>query len=703
MQKQSMKSTQFRTLLLAPLLALQSFGVAAQLSDEDDLALFYGDIVTVSIATGSQLTLRRAPAVATVITSEEISAMGATDLDQVLETVPGVHVSVTADGYSSAYSIRGIYSPTSNPQVLMLQNGIPLTVSFAGDRGRYGTNIPLENIARIEIIRGPGSALYGADAFAGVINIITKTAAYISGTEVGTRSGSFGTKDAWFLHGGKLGTVDVAAYLRVGTTEGYKSKITADNATRLDNLFGTQASLAPGSVNVGHDDVDGNLDLSQGKWRLRSGYKLRDNIGTGAGVSSALDPNGHHRSERITSDLSWNDLQIAQDWGVGASASYLNYRENDAFQLFPAGIRFPTGSFPDGMIGKPQRYERQVRLSAFATYSGWQDHSLRFGIGHDDLNLYRTETFKNYLLNANGVPVPTGPVIDYNNIQPHMLTYRRKLSYLYAQDEWNFAPDWTLTFGLRHDDYSDFGGTTNPRLALVWDASLDLTAKLLYGRAFRAPSFNDQVGTNPVGRGNPNINPERISTTELAFAWQARRDIQVNLNLFRYQMTDIILAAPNPAPALGATFTNAGAQNGRGLELESIWDVSHTLRMVANYSYQHSIDENTNADAGYMPHHHLYTRADWSLTGGWLTSAQINRVADRKRPAGDLRAKVPDYTTLDLTIRTKNGKSHWSFAGSIRNLFNAEVVEPSAAPGNLIPNDLPMAPRSAWLQVTYKL
>lgn len=698
-----MKSTHFRTPLLATLLALQSVGVAAQPSEEEDVALIYGDKEMVSIATGSKQAVRRAPAVATVITSEEIIAMGATDLDQVLETVPGVHVSVTADGYSSAYSIRGIYSPTSNPQVLMLQNGIPMTVSYAGDRGRFGTNIPLENIARIEIIRGPGSALYGADAFAGVINIITKTAADISGTEMGTRSGSFGTKDAWFLHGGKIGTVDVAAYLRVGTTEGYKSKITADNATRLDNLFGTQASLAPGSVNVGHDDVDGNLDLSQGKWRLRSGYKLRDNIGTGAGVSSALDPNGHHRSERITSDLSWNDLQITQDWGAGASASYLNYRENDAFQLFPAGIRLPTGSFPDGMIGKPQRYERQVRLAAFATYSGWQNHSLRFGIGHDDLDLYRTETFKNYLLNANGVPVPTGPVIDYNNIQPHMLTYRRKLSYLYAQDEWQFAPDWTFTFGLRHDDYSDFGRTTNPRFALVWDASLNLTAKLLYGRAFRAPSFNDQAGTNPVGRGNPNINPERMSTTELAFAWQARRDIQVNLNFFSFQMTDIILAAPNPAPALGGTFTNIGAQNGRGMELESIWDVSHSLRMAANYSYQQSIDETTNADAGYMPHHHLYTRADWSLTGGWLTSTQINRVADRRRPFGDLRPKVPDYTTVDLTVRTRHGKDHWDFAGSIRNLFNAKVVEPSAAPGNLIPNDLPMAPRSAWLQVIYKL
>lgn len=673
----------------------------AQDNAEEEAALAFGDKESISLATGSRQTVRRAPAVATVITAEEIAAIGATDLDQVLATVPGIHLSVNADGYSSAIAVRGIYSPITNAQVLMLQNGVPMTISFAGDRGRFGSNLPIDNIARVEIIRGPGSALYGADAFAGVINVITKTAADTPGSEVGVRAGSFDSRDVWLQHGGSLGPVSVAAYLRYGTTDGQREIITADGATRLDRLFGTNASRAPGPVNVGHDDVDGSLDLAYGQWRWRSSYKLRENIGTGAGVSSALDPDGEHNSERITSDLSWTDPQFAEYWGLGATASYLHYREKDDFQLFPAGTQFPTGSFAEGMIGRPERYERQVRLSTFATYSGFEKHRWRVGLGHDDLDLYKTVTLKNYLLNANGVPVPTGPVIDYGAIQPHIAPQRRQFDYVYFQDEWSLARDWTLTGGLRHDDYSDFGGTTNPRLALVWDAALNLTAKLLYGRAFRAPSFTEQYGTNPTASGNPNIRPETLESYEAAFAWQARRDLLVNLNVFHYQMDDVILVTPNPAPAPGATFNNSGRQHGDGMELETVWNTSHALRMTAHYAYQRSIDETTQADAGYMPHHQVYLRADWSIANDWLLSSQFNAVADRARQAGDPRPKVSDYTTVDFTLRTNKSKHGWDFAASVHNLFDADVREPSQTPGALIPNDLPMAGRSIWAEVRY--
>ena len=104
---------------------------AAQISEEEELAMVYGDKVTVSIATGSKQDLRRAPAVASVITAEDIAAMGAKDLDEALETVPGMHVSRNAIAYAPLNIIRGIYS-ANNPQTLMLQNGIPTTTMFTG-------------------------------------------------------------------------------------------------------------------------------------------------------------------------------------------------------------------------------------------------------------------------------------------------------------------------------------------------------------------------------------------------------------------------------------------------------------------------------------------------------------------------------------------------------------------------------------------
>lgn len=689
--------------LLVCLLA-QSPCIFAQGEDEAELALIYGDKETISIATGNQLSLRRAPAVASVVTAEDIAAMGAIDLDEVLETIPGMHVARSPSAYEPLYLMRGIYS-IANPQILLLQNGIPMTTMFLGSKGNVWGGYPVEHIARIEVIRGPGSALYGADAYSGVINIITKSAGDTNGMEFGMRAGSFKSRDAWIQYGGKSGSVDVAAYLRIGSTDGISEIVTADAQSVRDARFGTKASLAPGPVNTGHDAIDGNLDLSYGPWRWRAGYTLRDNVGTGAGVASALDLVGKSMSEHISSDLSWTDPQFADGWSVGATTSVLQYNQRikTDLRLFPPGALFPTGLFPDGMIGHPDTSERQIRLSAFTIYSGITGHNMRLGLGHDDLDLYDTVTIKNYVFNEVGIPVPMGPVANYSQIQPFMQPHRRKIDYLYAQDEWNFAKDWMLTAGVRHDRYSDFGGTTNPRVALVWDAAQDLTAKLLYGRAFRAPSFNEEYGiNNPVNRGNPNLRPETVSTLEAAISWQAGRDAKVNFNVFRYGMRDVIMAIPNPAPAPGSTYNNAGSQNGSGAELEVIWDASHNLRLTGNYSYQRSIDETTQQDAGYAPRQHLYARADWRIAPGWLLAPQINHVADRKRIAGDARPPVPDYTTLDITARTVNrGANQWGFAASVRNLFNADVREPSA-PG-AIPNDLPMARRSLYLQAVYRM
>ena len=679
--------------------------------EEEELSLLtFGDKSTVSIATGSEQTLRRAPAVATVITAEDIAAMGATDLDEVLETVPGIHVSRNVQGYNPLYVIRGIYSEF-NPQTLVLQNGVPMTMMFIGNRGNAWAGLPLENVARIEVIRGPGSALYGADAYSGVINIITKSASDIAGTEFGVRAGSFHTNDAWGLHGGKWGPLDVAAYLRVGSTDGFNGTIDSDAQSILDTGFraagylGPAASRAPGPVNTGHDALDTSIDLGYEKLRFRAGYRLRDGIQLGGGAASALDPVGRGKTERFNADLSLNDIELSKDWGLDLTASFFNYATTYpvALQIYPPGSWF--GAFPGGMLGAPNTWERQWRGSAVASYSGFANHHLRFGVGLDDLDLYRTQEFKNFSLSSQG-PVPTagGALFEVPVEESFMTPHRRTVRYAYVQDEWNVARDWVLTTGIRHDDYSDFGATTNPRVALVWDASLDLTAKLLYGRAFRAPAFTELYSiNNPVLRGNPSLNPEIIDTLEAAFSWQARPDTQFQLSLFRYEMKDIIRTSGSPA-----TWNNVGSQHGQGFELEATHDLRRNLRLAGNYAYQRSVDETSGQDAGYAPHHHVFGRVDWGFAGGLLLSGQANWVADRHRAPGDTRAPIDDYATMDLTLRTIRHKAGWDVAVSVRNLFDVDAREPSLySPNNpvtvLIPNDLPMPGRSVYVQLTYSM
>jgi len=677
-------------------LALLSGLAIAQSSDEEDLLLMYGDKSYVSIATGTRVPTARAPAVASVITAEDIKATGATDLDQVLETVPGVHVSRATITNAPVYVIRGIQSET-NPHVLLLLNGVPMNRLFKGNRGDVWGGFPLENIARIEVIRGPGSALYGADAFAGVINIVTKRSEDINGTQVGGRVGSFGTGDAWILHGGDAGPFDVSAYLRVGTTEGARRTVDADAQTGWDAAFGTTASLAPGPMSNGRDSIDASIDISFDKWRFWTYYKERSNVGSGVGVAQALDPTGRSRSQNLTSSLAYYDPGFAKNWDLSVQASVTRYREFSDLVLYPAGAF--GGAFPDGFIGNPYKWERQARIGISAFYTGLERHRIRVGAGFSDEGIYRARETKNF--NPDFTPIGAGTradVIEVSETAPFMRPQDRRIHYLYVQDEWDFAKDWALTAGLRHDYYSDFGATTNPRIALVWDAAYNLTAKLMYGTAFRAPSFTElYVINNPVQRGNPNLKPEKIETVEGVVSWQVKPDLNIGLSLFEYRMRDILRLS-------GIDFVNAGKQTGRGFELEATWDATRALRLTGNVAVQRSVDKTANADAGNAPRHHVYLRSDWRFMPDWRLNAQLNWVGGRKRVAGDTRPEIDDYMTVDLNLRTDPKNVPWEFGFSIRNLFDADAREPSpfSTPFVNVPNDIPLAGRAFFVQAVHR-
>ncbi|MGE5451884.1 MAG: TonB-dependent receptor plug domain-containing protein [Acidobacteriota bacterium] len=680
--------------------ALTSHARAAS-SEEDELAQAFGDQPMVTIATGSRQLVTRAPAVATVITAADIQAMGATDLDEVMETIPGVHVARTTQVYSPSYVFRGVNIGV-NPQVLMLINGVPVTSVYAGNRGNGWVGLPLENVSRIEVIRGPGSALYGADAAAGVINIITKTADEQAGTTVGARTGSFDTHDAWALHGGQWGPVSVAAYLRMGSTAGANSTIRADAQTGLDHLLGTHASYAPGTVNNGRDFIDGSLDLSLDHWRWRFGVRDRDNVGSGAGVASALDPTGRSRTQSLTSDLNYVHDNIAPDWALTAQLSARHYSERSDLTLFPPGMNFGGATFTDGMIGNPYQWERHHRLNATALYSGWVRHQVRLGGGVESAEIYKIRETKNF--NPDFSPIGTGSradVIDVSDTLPFLKPHSRQLRYVFAQDEWSVAKDWTLTAGIRHDRYSDFGNTTNPRLALVWDASYNVTAKLMAGTAFRPPSFTELYAiNNPVGQGNARLQPEKTRTVEAALSWQPAPQWQVGANVFHYQMDHII-------QLVSFQYQNTGQLIGDGLELESNWAVSKTLRLTGNYSYQFTMDGATNHTAASAPHHQVYARADWRMLPNWSLHAQVNWISDQTRAYADTRPHLPGYNTVDLTLRSVREGKGWNATVSVRNAFNATVREPSvfdqtpAQPFISLPYDYPMPGRSLYVQGTY--
>ncbi|MBI3902616.1 MAG: TonB-dependent receptor [Nitrosomonadales bacterium] len=678
--------------ILGVFLTLTWAGAAvAQSSEEEDLALVYGDKSTISIATGSAQPIARAPSVATVITSRDIEAMGATDLDQALESVPGLHVSHKSFITSTPiYDFRGIFTG-ENPQVLMLVNGIPITNTFIGNRSQFWGGMPLENVARIEVIRGPGSALYGADAFSGVINVITKTAADIKGTEYGVRAGSFNSRDAWIQHGGKLGALDAMFYLGAGNTDGSQGILQKD------------ALAASGPLSTERKAIDARADLTKDQWRFRAGYQQRE-LGVGAGLAGILDPNARVPETRLYLDMSYDQANWRPNWDISAVAGYFDIKENPAdpiYTLVPAGV---IPGFPNGMLGNPGHAEQHTHASISTFYTGFEHHRIRLGVGHRIEDLYKVTEVKNF--DGNFFPLSGNPRdVTGDPTLVFMLPHKRNVSYVFAQDEWSLMKDWTLTAGLRHDRYSDFGGTTNPRLALVWDAAYNVVVKAMHGTAFRAPSFSEQYAiNNPVTVGSASIKPETISTDELAFSWQPTTVLQTSLNFFHYRMSNIIRPVPNPGVPPPLTITgNAGDQTGRGLELEATLDASSSLRLTGNFSLQHSIDGATGKDAGLAPHRRLFGRADWRFAPKWQFGATANRVMERMREPGDTRPQIPDYTTVDLTLRREKFVDNWDVRASVTNLFNSNALEPSLS-GSAYPiSDLPLPGRAFYIQIQHGL
>lgn len=662
----------------------------------------------IEIATGHHQLLSRAPIAATVITAEDIKAMGATTLEEVLETVPGMHVSRTFNFHVPIYVVRGMYTQ-QNPQVLMLINGISIATVVLGNHGHGWHSMPLAMVARIEVIRGPGLALQGADAFAGVINIITKNGEDLRTREAGMRLGNFALQEYWVLHGTRWRDFDISFGLDYRSTKGGQSRVESDAQTLFDTMYGTQVSQAPGALNDQVNYLDAHLDIARDHWRARLMY-VNGKVGSGAGTAQALAPSSYYSLNRLLVDLTWANTNCARDWSCIAQISYfeLNQRHLTHLMLFPAGAFDNT--FPDGVIGNPDYYENRWSVGWLFSYTGLPNNRWRFGMGYNYSDVYRVEEEKNFTYDpVTGALTPVGALVDVTDdaARVWLPEANRRNAYVLVQDEWLITPDWELDAGLRYDHYSDFGHTVNPRLGLIWQARRDLNIKLLYARAFRAPSFVELYNRhNPVILGNPTLQPEKLTNIELLFNYKPSKQLDFGFGTFRYRWRDVIQEVRDPVPGLSATAQNVGKQTGYGLEAELRWQASEAWRWIGNVSWQRSYDEQARQSAGNSPERQLYARAEWRWAASWMLVPQVKWVLDRRRAPGDPRPALADYALTDITLRRRVARSPWEFALSMRNIFDVTPREPSPGPNThgyiFLPYDLPLAGRSVYGEIRYR-
>lgn len=648
--------------------------------------------IPVSIASGTLRPAAQAAAVMSVITADQIATMGATDLHEVLETVPGLHVTIQPVTGDYNYTMRGIRNDT-NAEVLLMMNGTRFSLPYQGTH-MAGMIIPVENIQRVEVIRGPGSAMYGADAFAGVINIVTKKAGDIDGVNVGARGGNDDTKSTWGQYGGQWQGWNVASSLQYSHNgvDGDRM-IKSDAQTLFDSALNTHASVAPGPMQTQNERWNGHLNMQRKHWDIGLWAFNEANAGFRAGTAGALDNKGSVDGSNYLADMRYSTEDAMQDLELQGHLSFLHADVDANIYAFPAGTKLPIDdkgnisptsgrvvSFPDGVRFVPGFKNTVPTVELTGIYKGIRNNILRMvtSFRYEELNVKESRNYGPGVINDNtqtiAPPLTNVTGTGYAFLNDH----HRDVWSMALQDEWMFIKDWNLTLGLRYDNYSDFGETWNPRAALVWDVNQQLTTKLLFGQAFRAPSFLEQYQQNTaLFNGNQHLKPETISTTELAFDYRPTKTVRTGLNVYHYEIKESIGATIDLAKG-GLTETNLPGQDGYGSEFEWDWKFLPDWNLRGNYAWQFARGEATHSRVSNVPEHHVYTALAWNFMPKWQIQTQVNWIGNRH---GDLNMAgspvvLQDYETVDLTLNSRRLMGHLDLTASVRNLFDARGREP---------------------------
>ncbi|XOV77739.1 MAG: TonB-dependent receptor plug domain-containing protein [Aestuariibacter sp.] len=566
-------------------------------------------------------------------------------------------------------------------------------------------NLSVDLIDRIEVIKGPGSAVHGADAFSGVINVVTKGYDADTSSDIGLMTGSFGYKSAWVNSGFTKDNFKFAINAQATSTDGDSSRIVEEDA-----LYG----LGLGAISHAPGPLDTKLDTEELHLKLQidgletSFWYLKNDGGTGAGGAQAIPRNDQSTHEAYNFRIAYNG-KLGKNWTISSSATYQDYKGDTRFEIFPPGMALPRQFdengvpiaftiFPDGIIGKPITKDSNIELDLTAFYYGWSNHSIRmsFGLLKND---FEVEEYKNFgpLAQTFTEDFRDGSLVDVTGT-PFIYSpdAERDVVYVSLQDEWSLAKDWELTAGIRFDDYSDFGSTINPRLALVWQARHNLTIKSLYGKAFRAPSFGELYAiNNPIILGNENLDAEEIDTFELALDYRPNFDWKLLFNVFKYRADNLIVYTPQSDGSQQAN--NAAAQEGLGFEALASWQASDNVELKLSYAWQKPEDADTGEYIADAPKDLLYFAVNWELNDDFTFHFDSKWIKDRARLPSDTRTQIADYNWSNANLNYHLSKNI-DLSLLIRNIFDENAREPS---DGQIPNDYPLEESGYWLKASY--
>lgn len=558
-------------LLLA---ALVSSASQAVIDDDYLFSMSLQELLLVEI-TGSTLTpesIDSVPSAVTVFNHRQITDMGIDTVDELLRFVPGFQSYRSHDvPIQSAYSVRGRRVAFFGAELLVLVDGQRLSEPNNSGGGRLLPKLSVKSIESIEFIRGPGSAVYGANAMAGVINIISRKAA----NEATLSYGTFNKRKGQILLSDALGPFNVDFYASHDSDDGDDYALyDKDSSSNIDTNDPQSLSELKASMKWG----DNQLSLFHLQYEGDNFYEFGNVFNDYNASSTEFSALNFKRSFKLNS----SDVE---------GYFWMGYRQSERLfkgRLAPAGglaaISSPSSSEPLLVNGgfkdtNEQRYLLHTDWTLNDKQS-WQN-----GIEYRKTDIPAQYSDVNYDLAAlaNG----DFPIDSYGtDFQPTQLqsASQRDIFGLYSQYQHKLLDSTDLTLGLRYDKFSNIGENISPRVALIQQFSSEHTLKLLYGEAYRAPNeFELNLINNPVVLGNANLKPETVKSYDIIWLWRLPM-MHISTSYFVNEFEDSILQK-NQVGGSRQYVNDADEDPTKGLEVEVYSQVNDKLLVQANYSH----------------------------------------------------------------------------------------------------------------------
>lgn len=631
----------FISTLLVFLCGITANGVMA--GDETVIDEYFNmsltELMDVNIYSASKYEQREneAPSSVTVIGQKEIKLYGYRNITDILRTVPGFYE--TYDRNYSYIGVRGFGRPGDyNSRILLLIDGHRFNDNIA-DSVLFGNEFPvdIDLIDHIEVVRGPGSALYGSNALFAVVSVFTKTGKDYQGGQIAYRAGSGRHNQGRFTYGNRY--ENGLDFLVSGTYANWNG----------ETLYYPEFD-APSTQNgrVRNDDETLKnffIETSYSDFSLQVASSQREK-----GIPTAPWETVFGASHTRTWDnytligLTW-EHPIDESLSVLGRLSYHHYNYVGRYVYDDGGL----------YTNKDLWQGRWVVSEIQLTKQFDNGHKVVAG-AESQYNIHQDQ--KNWDFDV------------YLNDRRHSKSWG-----IYIQDEFHLTDNLTINAGLRRDYYDASGSTINPRAAIIYTLSDRTTLKLLAGKAFRAPSayelyYHDGWYTT---KPNPQLEPETIKTYELVLENRLGDHWKATASSFYYQMDNLIDQQVDPHDGL-MQYQNVSQVTAKGLELNLEGKWTNGLRGRLGYAYVSTWDESAHTHLANSPENMVTFNLIYPLQKDRLFAGIDAKYSGRRKTLTGNYAD--DAIVTNLTLTYTDAVKNLDVQAGVYNLFDISYAYP---------------------------